>query len=100
MGYAARIYASAEDYLADCALDSTSCLISDIRMPGMSGLQMFTELQARSMRFPVIFITACAGEALELRARNLGAVGYFKKPVDGEQLIKQLQQLPSDPPFE
>jgi FixJ family two-component response regulator len=100
MGYTARTYASAEDYLADCALDSTSCLISDIRMPGMNGLQMFAELQARAMRFPVIFITACGGEALELRAQELGAVGYFKKPFDGKQLMKHVQHVLRDAQLE
>jgi FixJ family two-component response regulator len=96
MGYAARTYASAEDYLADRSLDSTSCLISDIRMPGMSGLQMLLELQARAMRFPVIFITGCAGETLELRARELGAAGFFKKPFDGEQLMARVQHVLRD----
>lgn len=65
-------------------------------MPGMSGLQMFVELQARAMRFPVIFITACAGEALELRARGLGAAGYFKKPFDGEQLMARVHDVLSE----
>lgn len=93
MGYASRAYACAEEYLADFALDSTACLISDIRMPGMNGLQLFEELRARAMQFPVIFITACVGETPELKARELGAVGYFKKPFNGEQLMLHVQHV-------
>ena len=93
MGYAARTYACAEEYLADYALDTTACLISDIRMPGMNGLQMVEELQARELRFPVIFITACIGETPELKARELGAMGYFKKPFDGAQLMSHVQHV-------
>lgn len=93
MGYAARTYACAEEYLADYALDTTACLISDIRMPGMNGLQMVEALQARELRFPVIFITACVSETPEFKARELGAVGYFKKPFNGEQLMTHVQHV-------
>ncbi|MET1068509.1 MAG: response regulator [Pseudomonas prosekii] len=91
MGYAARSYACAEEYLACNALDLTACLISDIRMPGMNGLQLFEELKARAMQFPVIFITACIDDAPELRARELGAMGYFKKPFNAELLMRHVQ---------
>lgn len=93
MGYVTRTYACAEECLADYALDSTSCMISDIRMPGMNGLQMLEQLLARDMRFPVIFITACIGETPEVKARELGAVGYFKKPFDSEQLMRRVQHV-------
>lgn len=93
MGYAARAYSCAEEYLACHALDLTACLISDIRMPGMTGFQLIEELQARAMRFPVIFITACLGETPELKARELGAVGYFKKPFDGQQLMHHVRDV-------
>ncbi|VVN02136.1 Response regulator protein TodT [Pseudomonas fluorescens] len=93
MGYAARTYSCAEEYLACYALDLTACLISDIRMPGMSGLQLFEELQARAMGFPVIFITASLDETPELKAREMGAVGYFKKPFKGEQLMQQVRDV-------
>ncbi len=100
MGYVTRTYACAEECLADYALDSTSCMISDIRMPGMNGLQMLEQLLARDMRFPVIFITACIGETPEVKARELGAVGYFKKPFDSEQLMRRVQHVLSGRPAE
>ncbi|WNF53030.1 response regulator [Pseudomonas sp. SG20052] len=100
MGYVTRTYTCAEECLADYALDSTSCMISDIRMPGMNGLQMLEQLLARDMRFPVIFITACIGETPEVKARELGAVGYFKKPFDSEQLMRRVQHVLSGRPAE
>jgi FixJ family two-component response regulator len=100
MGYVTRTYACAGECLADYALDSTSCMISDIRMPGMNGLQMLEQLLARDMRFPVIFITACIGETPEVKARELGAVGYFKKPFDSEQLMRRVQHVLSGRPAE
>ncbi len=62
-------------------------------MPGMNGLQLFEELQKRAMRFPVIFITACIDDAPELRARELGAMGYFKKPFNAELLMRQVRDV-------
>ncbi|WP_460126725.1 response regulator transcription factor [Pseudomonas sp. S2_C03] len=93
MGYSARTYACAEDYLADSANDLTACLISDIRMPGMSGFQLFQALQARGHCFPVIFITACQRESSEQKAQELGAAGYFRKPFSGHQLMSRVQAV-------
>lgn len=93
MGYSARTYACAEDYLACSAPDATACLISDIRMPGMTGFQLFEALQAKGKCFPVIFITACQRETSEHKALELGAAGYFRKPFDGQQLMLRVQAL-------
>lgn len=93
MGYSARTYACAEDYLACSASDSTACLISDVRMPGMTGFQLFEALQAQGRRFPVIFITACQRETTEHKACALGAAGYFRKPFDGQQLMAHVQHV-------
>lgn len=76
--------------LACKALDLTACLISDIRMPGT---QLVEALHARAMRFPVIFITASVGESTEIRARELGARGYFRKPFNGEQLMAHVHDV-------
>jgi len=91
MGYVSHSYSCAEDFLASRSLDVTSCLISDIRMPGLSGLQLLEEMLARSIRYPVIFVTACIGDLPELKARELGAVGYFKKPFNGAQLMSHIR---------
>ncbi|MEZ1314956.1 response regulator [Pseudomonas fluorescens] len=93
MGYISRTYACAEDFLASAPDDSIACLISDIRMPGMSGLELLEALQARGEQFPVIFITACMGDHPALKARELGAAGYFKKPFSGRQLMAHVQQV-------
>lgn len=93
MGFNSHSYACAEDFLAADTQETTSCLISDIRMPGMSGLQMYEELLVRNIKYPVIFITACIGDGPELRARELGAVGYFRKPFDGNALIDRIQEV-------
>jgi FixJ family two-component response regulator len=93
MGYACRTFSCAEEFLACKALDLTACLISDIRMPGMNGIQLVEALQARAMRFPVIFITASVGESTEIRARELGARGYFRKPFNGEQLMAHVHDV-------
>ena len=93
MGFVSRTYACAEDFLASTSCEITSCLISDIRMPGMSGLQLYEELRVRNVDYPVIFITACVGETPEQRARELGAAGYFKKPFDGNELMDRVQHV-------
>lgn len=93
MGYSARTYACAEDYLACSVAESTACLISDVRMPGMTGFQMYEALQARGRRLPVIFITACQRETTEFKARELGAAGYFRKPFSGQQLMSRVQDV-------
>jgi len=93
MGFVSRTYACAEDFLASTSCETTSCLISDIRMPGMSGLQLCEQLRVRKVGYPVIFITACVGETPEQRARELGAAGYFKKPFDSNELMERVQQV-------
>ena len=80
LGYDACLFASAEAFLASPHLDDTSCLIADIQMPGMSGLDLQSELHARQRYIPIIFITAFAEEAA-------GALGFFSKPVDSRTII-------------
>ncbi len=62
-------------------------------MPGMSGFQLFEELQKRAMRYPVIFITAGNDDRTELMARKLGAAGYFNKPFNAELLMKLVNDV-------
>jgi len=93
VGLHAQVFASAEEFLNSGYQHHAGCLILDVRMPGMNGLQLFEELKVRAMRFPVIFITACIDDAPELRARELGAVGYFKKPFNAELLMRHVQDV-------
>src|SRR5262249_42703217 len=79
LGYEALVFAPAEAFLASPRLGDTSCLIVDIQMPGMSGLDLQAELQARRSAIPVIFITAFPEERIRQRAVAAGALGFFRQ---------------------
>jgi FixJ family two-component response regulator len=87
LGYQACVFASAEAFLSSPRLQDTSCLIADIQMPGMSGLDLQSELHARQQFIPIIFITAFPEERIRKRAEAAGAVGFFSKPVDGNVIV-------------
>lgn len=91
LGYEAAVFTSAEDFLASPHLHDTSCLIVDVQMPDMSGLDLQDELHARSSSIPMIFITAFPEERFRHRAEAAGAIGFFSKPVDGEVIISCLE---------
>lgn len=86
-GLTVRSFASAEDLLKSGQLSATGCLIADIQMPGMSGLNLLAELNARHCPVPTIFITAHGEENLRMQAMRLGAVNFLAKPIDGEKLL-------------
>lgn len=90
LSYEACVFESAEAFLASPSLRETSCLIVDIQMPGMSGLELQTELHARQRCIPVIFITAFPEERIRRRAQAAGAIGFFSKPVDSGAIISAL----------
>ena len=86
-GFNARTFTSAGEFLSsDCVLDA-SCLIADVQMPGINGLQLHQKLVATGRRIPVIFITAFPDERVRKRALGAGAVCYMSKPFDGESLL-------------
>ncbi|MCO4865789.1 response regulator [Cupriavidus sp. WGlv3] len=82
LGQPTRMFASAEEYLASGHVAETSCLISDVMMPGMSGLALHEHLQALGYAPPTIFITAFPGPDLEAKALAHGALAVLEKPVD------------------
>jgi len=86
-GLDAQSYASAEDFLNSELLMETGCLIADIRMPGMSGLELQHTLNARACRIPTIFITAHGDAQMRLQAMRGGAVEFLAKPFDDEALL-------------
>ena len=90
LGYQAAAFASAEEFLQSERVDDTSCLIADVQMPGLSGVDLQSWLIARGVRMPTIFITAFPEEATRLRAMRAGAVGYLAKPFSEESLLKCL----------
>jgi FixJ family two-component response regulator len=88
LGYQAATFASAEDFLRSDSLDRTSCLITDVQMPGFSGIDLQSWLIARGIQMPTIFITAFPEEGTRFRAMQAGAVGYLGKPFSEESLLK------------
>lgn len=87
LGFAVRVFASAEEFLASDYLDQTSCLILDIAMPGMSGPDLQQELVRRRQRIPIVFITGHREEALRPHMREQGAVACLLKPFSEAALL-------------
>lgn len=90
-GLTVTSFASAEDFLKSGQLNSTGCLVADIRMPGMSGLDLLTELNRSHLSIPTIFITAHADENLRMQAMRAGAVKFLPKPADGATLLASVR---------
>ncbi len=82
LGLDARVFASAEAYLQSSLMDRTSCLIADMQMPKMNGLELHARLLASGFDIPVIFVTAYPEQAVRVRALNAGAVCFLHKPLD------------------
>ena len=85
------VFGSAEDFLKFEFRDENSCLVADIKMKGLSGLDLQQKLGERGSRIPVIFLTAFDSKESRDKARQGGAVGYFKKPVDDQALLDVIQ---------
>ena len=91
VGLDARTFASAEDFLNSGSLRQTGCLIADVRMPGMSGLELQQALNAKGCRIPTIFITAHGDAKMRLQAMRAGAVEFLAKPFDDEVLLDHVR---------
>lgn len=90
LGYAAATFASAEEFLSSDRVHATSCVIADVQMPGLSGIDLQHRLVAQGLRLPVIFVTAFPDERTRRRAIDAGAVDYLSKPFSDEQLVSCL----------
>jgi FixJ family two-component response regulator len=96
VGFRAVVFPSAEDFLRSSHLQDTACLIVDVRMPGMSGLELQRQLAAANYSMPIIFITAHGDEEARARALRAGAVAFLDKPFSDEVLLRAVQAaLPS-----
>ena len=91
LGYDASTFASAEDFLGSDLVNNTSCVISDVRMPGLSGVELQSALTAQGNDTPIIFMTAWPDEGIRRRALEAGAVGYLTKPFDEDRLSRCLE---------
>jgi FixJ family two-component response regulator len=87
LGYAAATFASADEFLGSERVSDTSCLITDLHMPGLSGIELQARLIADGHRMPVIFITAFPEDSVRTRAMNAGAVCFMSKPFTDDHLI-------------
>lgn len=93
VGLRSVVFSSAEEFLrADPAGSGPSCLVSDVRMPGTSGLDLFEAMAARGHAIPVIFITAFADVPMAVRAMKSGAAEFIEKPFNGQVLLEKVQQ--------
>jgi len=87
LGYAAEAFASAADFLASPRLGETACLIADVHMPAMTGIELYRSLIDTGRTIPTILVTAYPNDDDRARALNGGVVCYLRKPVDDQRLI-------------
>jgi FixJ family two-component response regulator len=92
LGYEVATFESAEKFLESGRLPQTSCLITDLQMPGLSGLDLQGRLIADGHCIPIIFITAFPDHKFRFRAMSAGAVGFLSKPFDERLLISCLDR--------
>ena len=90
--YGAEVFASAEEFLSSHRMGATDCLLLDVRMPGMNGLELQRRLAASHPEMPIIFITSHGDEELRSRAMSGGAVDYLLKPFSEEALLNAVQR--------
>jgi len=86
-GYTVDVYASAEAFLASGQMEHAACVITDVRMPLMSGVQLQAEVRLRGFKMPFIFITAFPEAAARARAMKDGAVCFLTKPFEAPELV-------------
>ena len=90
-GLSAWCFGSAEEFLESDERKPTACLVADIRMPGMSGLELQAKLKAEGSRIPIIFITAHGDAKMKMQAMKAGAVDFLSKPFDDEVLLDEVR---------
>ena len=99
LGHSVSAFDSAEDFLQSDRLNETSCLICDVRMPRMSGIELQSNLITKGYRLPIIFVTANPTESARKEALAAGAIGFLNKPCNEETLIALLDEaLRGSPP--
>src|SRR5262249_20593491 len=92
LGFDAVAFPSAEDFLQSEQIDETTCLITDVQMPGLTGIELQSHLISRGSAVPIIFVTASPERRIEAEARRAGAVAFLNKPFDDKTLIECLNQ--------
>jgi FixJ family two-component response regulator len=92
-GYGAEAFGSGEEFLSSLRAAETACLLLDVRMPGMDGLEVQRRLAEKGIRIPIVFLTGRATDDEERRARLGGAVEFLRKPVGRATLLDVLQKV-------
>ncbi|HCH32581.1 MAG TPA: DNA-binding response regulator [Oceanospirillaceae bacterium] len=91
-GYHCRCFEHAEDFIGQYSSDFQGCIIADIRMPGMNGLELQSHLNRLGCKLPLIFITGHGTVPMAVQAIRNGALDYLRKPVDEQQLLRLVEQ--------
>jgi two-component system response regulator FixJ len=91
-GIAAEVYASGTEFLAQAQLDRPGCLVLDVRMPGMSGLEVQASLKRRRVDLPVIFLTGSSDIPIAVVAMREGAADFVEKPFTNDDLLARVRQ--------
>jgi FixJ family two-component response regulator len=97
-GYKAEGYCSAEEFLESGGLQKSSCVITDVEMRQMNGLGLLHHININASSLPVVIITGKPSEKSELFYLERGAVGFFRKPVDGDALVDLIKGVCRNPP--
>ena len=92
LGYVTASFASAEDFLNSGSVRDTACLITDVHLPGMSGVELQRRLILDGQGMPIIFVTAFPDEGVRRRVLREGALGYLSKPFQEDNLIACLER--------
>jgi FixJ family two-component response regulator len=91
VGMSAQTFSSAEEFLASCYRDQVGCLVTDVQMPGLSGLELQARLAEDNQRIPIIFITAYGNARMRAQAMRAGAVEFLGKPFDDDVLLESVR---------
>jgi FixJ family two-component response regulator len=97
-GYAASVFSSAEEFLQSGTLARAICLVTDVRMPGMDGIELQRCIRLDRPELPVIFISAHHDDETRKRALDEGAAGFLYKPFDGGELLRAIEDALNDSP--
>jgi FixJ family two-component response regulator len=92
LGFTACAFEAAEEFMRSPHMTEASCLIADVQLPGMSGVELQTVLCAQGRDTPIIFLSAFQDEAIRASAIKAGAVCFLSKPVDGQTLVEYLNK--------
>jgi FixJ family two-component response regulator len=95
-GFAPVVFSSAEEFLQSGRLAEATCLVTDVRMPGMDGIELQRRIRLERPQLPVIFISAHHDDAIRQRALRGGAVDFLYKPFDGEDLLRAIGRAMSE----